>query len=332
MAKNDGAVARLSGRFPPGTKVGLYRGRIDGVLRDDSLRGAFKKATVDDNGEVVFTGLDDDERLFIAGVVEEQGPGERVPRREWRYVAIHASIPVEQPKVKSEAEIREALGSTLSAHEQESDRTTVGARNSRSTFARGGAAVNDAVGKPTPGGPPAHPSPRLRQEDARDVEQRTATLTGGAYPVDPGEPVPAPRQDGPVDMEQRIATGSGTAFPIPAGEIQPGVPQSGDDPRDQRIATPEGTQFPLPEGDPVDHTRERDSSLAKVVGGAIEPVKKIVRKRSQKRRQRSAKKGTAGKRGATSGARKRRPLTDAQRERKREADRKRRAAQKRNSR
>jgi hypothetical protein len=331
---NDGAVARLSGRFPPGTKVGLYRGRIDSVPRDDTLRGAFKQATVNKRGEVEFTGLDDDERLFIAGVVEEQLPGERVPTKQWRFVAIHASVPAAQPKRQTEKQIRTALESTLSAHEQEPDRTTVGARNSRSrsTFAQGGAAVNEAVGRPTPGGPPAHPSPGLRQEDARDVDQRTATLTGQAFPVDPDEPVPAPKQDGPVDMEQRIATGVGTAFPIPAGEIQPGVPQADEVSREQRIATGEGTQFPVPEGDPVENARSRDSSLSKVVGGntpPVPPAEKPKRKRTQKRSTRSAKKGTAKKRGT---GRARNQRTEAQKKARRERDRARRAAQKRGSR
>jgi hypothetical protein len=318
MAKSDGAVARLSGRFPPGTKVGLYRGRVDGVLRDDGLRGAFKTATVNKLGNVEFTGLDDDERLFIAGVVESEArPGEPsgTVHKDWRSVAIHASIPTTEKK-QTEKEIQTALGSTLSAHEQEPDRTTVGARNTRSLSSQGQPFANTAVGKPTPGGPPQHPSPRLRQEDVDDVEQRTATLTGGAYPVDPDEPVPAPKQDGPVDLEQRIATGSGQLHPIPAGEFQPGVPQSGDDPREQRIATSEGTQFPLPEEDPVEATRRRDSSLAKVVGGAVEPVKRAVRARSQKRKARSAK-----KRGATStSARKSKPRTEAQKKARRERD------------
>jgi hypothetical protein len=329
MAKSDGAVARLSGRFPPGMKVGLYRGRIDGVLRDDTLRGAFKQATVNKRGEVEFTGLDDDERLFIAGVVESEArPGEPsgTVHKDWRSVAIHASIPTTEKK-QTEKEIQTALATTLSAHEQEPDRTTVGARNTRSLSSQGQPFANTQVGKPTPGGPPQHPSPRLRQEDVDDVEQRTATITGGAFPVDPDEPVPAPKQDGPVDLEQRIATGVGQLHPIPAGEFQPGVPQSGDDPREQRIATSEGTQFPLPEGDPVDHTRRRDSSLAKVVGGAVEPVKKAVRARSQKRKARSAKKGTAKRRGArsTSSGRKSKPRTEAQKKARRERDRKRRA-------
>jgi hypothetical protein len=318
MAKNDGAVARLSGRFPPGTKVGLYRGRIDGVLPDPGVRGAFKQKTVDERGEVVFTGLDDDERLFIAGWVDEQLAGERVATSRWRSVAIHASIPVEVPKPKSEKEIQTALGSTLSAHEQEPDRTTVGARNSRSLSSQGQPFANSAVGKPTPGGPPAHPSPRLRQEDVDDVEQRTATLTGGAYPVDPGEQVPAPKQDGEHDLEQRVATGSGTLYPIPPGEMPPGAPQEAEVARDQRIATPDGTQYPLPEGDPVEHTRARDSSLAKVTGSNTPPVpvEKPRRKRSQKRKAPTAKK------------RQSKPRTEAQKAARRKRDAARRAQRK----
>jgi hypothetical protein len=328
---NDGAVARLSGRFPPGTKVGLYRGRVDSVLRDDDLGGAFKTATVDKLGNVEFTGLDDDERLFIAGVVESEArPGEPsgTVHKDWRSVAIHASIPTTEKKL-SEKEIQTALGSTLSAHEQEPDRTQVGARNSRSLSSQGQPFANTAVGKPTPGGPPQHPSPRLRQEDVDDVEQRTATITGGAFPVDPDEPVPAPKQDGPVDLEQRIATGSGQLHPIPDGEVQPGVPQEESVGREQRIATTEGTQFPLPEGDVVDHTRARDSSLSKVTGSSTPPVpveEKPKRKRSQKGTRRSAKKGTAKRRGARStSARKSKPRTEAQKKARRERDRKRRA-------
>lgn len=321
MAKNEGAVARLTGRFPPGTRVGLYRGHTDTVPRDEQLGAAFKTHTVDKHGTVEFSGLDHDERLFIAGVVEDDvpRPGERVPQRNWRYVAIHAAIPREERKPDSDKAVRTALASTLSPHEP--DRTVVGARGSRS-LARGGQPFASAqAGHPTPKGAPDERTPHLRQEDARDVEQRSATFTGQATPVDPGEQVPQPAQhkikdgrlvpneDG-IDMEQRSATPQGELTPIPKGEVTPGAPQEEDGVAlEQRSATPRGAVHPVPEGDPVEIQRRKESSAAKAEGAVVPPAStstvnpagspKVTdttpRAKSQKRKQPSAKKGTAAR-------------------------------------
>lgn len=272
MANNDGAVARLSGRFPSGTKVGLYRGHADSVSAGDA---PFKTATVDDNGDVEFTGLDDDERLFIAGYVPEPRPlggGRWSDDTNFRYVAIHASVPTPERKPDSEATIAKALGSTLSPHEREEDRTTVGARGTRSTSRSGQPFAHEQTGKPTPEGAPDERTPHLRQEDARDEEQRSATFTGQATPVDPDEQVPKPRQDGEVDMEQRSATGSGELTPVPEGEVTPAVPQQGDEDLEQRVATGEGEQTPVPEGDPIELQRRKESAEAKAEGAVVPPV------------------------------------------------------------
>lgn len=317
---NDGATARLSGRFPPGTKVGLYRGQVDNVPRDESLGAAFKTATVDELGTVEFEGLDDDERLFIAGVVEDDvpRPGERVPQRNWRSVAIHASVPRREAKPDSDEKIATALASTLSAHELEPDRTTVGARGTRSVSMRGQPFASEQVGKPTEDGAPDERVPHLRQEDARDVEQRSATLTGQATPVDPGEEVPKPAQVDGIDMEQRSATPHGELTPIPSGERTPGVPQSEDGVDvEQRSATPHGSVHPVPQGDPVEIQRRKESAAAKAEGAVQPPVEpKPPRKKSQKRKRSTAKKGAA--------TRKRPARTEAQKAARRSRDAKKR--------
>lgn len=319
---NDGAVARLAGRFPPGTKVGLYRGHTDTVAAGEA---PFKTATVDKDGEVSFSGLDDDERLFIAGYVEETRPlGNRqwATEKRWRSVAIHASVPEPERKPDSEAKIAAALGSTLSPHELEPDRTTVGGRNSKSLTRGGQPFAAKETGHPTPEGAPAERTPHLRQEDARGVEQRSATFTGQATPVDPDEQVPKPAQhkiedgklvpsDG-IDMEQRSATPLGELTPIPQGEQAPGVPQSLDVDREQRVVGDTGSQFPVPQGDPVEIQRRKESSQAKAEGAVQPPVgddpeakkrseaaKKAARTRKRNERQ-AARAGTPSTTGARS--------------------------------
>lgn len=269
---NDGAEARLAGRFPPGTKVGLYRGHTDNVAAGET---PFKTATVDDQGEVKFTGLDDDERLIIAGYVEETRPlggGQWETESKWRSVVIHASIPVPERKPDSDEKIATALAGTLSAHELEPDRTTVGARGTRSLSRAGQPFASEQAGKPTPDGAPDERTPHLRQEDARDVEQRSATFTGQATPVDPDEQVPKPAADAEADLEQRSATAHGELTPVREGEVTPGVPQDLSVDREQRVAGDVGTQFPVPTGDSVEIQRRKESSAAKAEGAVQPPV------------------------------------------------------------
>lgn len=262
------ARARLSGRFPAGTKVGLYRAHGDTLPRDEQFGAAIKTATVEEDGTVEFTGLDDDERLFIGGMVEENRPG--VPaERNWRWVVIHASTPRTEERL-SDAEVHERLKQTISPHELLPDRTSVGAKGTRSTAAGGQPFANTQVGKPLDE-VPSEPVPHLRQEDARDVEQRSATFTGTATPVDPDEQVPKPKQTDD-DLEQRSATPRGELTPIPEGEVTPGVPQSLDADVEQRVAGETGTRFPVPQGDPVDIQRRKDSSEAKAEGAVVPPV------------------------------------------------------------
>lgn len=267
----DKAKARLSGRFPAGTEVGLYRDHIGGgTLRADDARlsGAIKTATVGDDQSVEFDGLDDGERLFIGGYVEEDvpRPGEKVARVEWRSVSITAQVPQRREGRLSPAEQREALAQTLSAGERMPDRTSVGTRDSRALTAGGMPIAAANAGKPTPEGAPDERVPHLRQEDAVDVEQRSATITGQATPVDPGEQVPKPKQIDGIDMEQRSATARGELTPVSPGEQVPHPTQAAAEDLEQRSATRLGQAEPVPQGDPVEIQRAKESSAAKAIG------------------------------------------------------------------
>lgn len=120
---------------------------------------------------------------------------------------------------------------------------------------------------------PNEATPRLAQEDARDVTQRSATLTGEAHPNDPDEPLPAPRQD-QVDPKQlqRSATPYGEAAPIPDGEASPHVRQ--EDARDlvQRSATETGEAKPKPVTKEPETTRVKESAEQKAIGHAPQVV------------------------------------------------------------
>lgn len=273
---SDRAKARLTGRFPAGTKVGLYRDHVGGgALRadDEKLGGAIKTATVGADQVVEFDGLDAGERLFVGGFVTEDvpRPGERVPRTEWRSVSITAQAPADAQKPLSDEKVREQLAQTISPHELEPDRTVVGARDSRSLTRGGQPFSSDAAGKPTPGGVEGEQVPHLRQEDARDVEQRSATITGQATPVDPNEQVPRAKAVDGIDLEQRSATPFGELTPVSPGEQVPRPTQDAVRHLEQRSATPHGSGEPIPQGDPVDIQRAKEGSAAKAIGNPADP-------------------------------------------------------------
>lgn len=200
MAKTDSASVTLRGRFPAGTKVGLY------PRYGDHFRGGnvLTSETVGDDGTVSFRGLPEGGKYFVAAEVDD-----RV-----RSAAVTAKVPAEAKQRLSRDEVREALRSTRPA--ADGRKIVTGPRNSvsaRATGRLGRPFASETAGVPTADGE-AEATPHLRQEDARDVPQRSATPTGMATPKRPGELVPAPRQsDVPADTPQRSATPLGVATP-----------------------------------------------------------------------------------------------------------------------
>lgn len=177
MATKAKGSVRLAGRFPVGTEVGLYRRHAD-ILHPGSV--AIKKGKVRPDGEARFDGLDPGEALFVAGTVDEQ----------WRFVAVTASgLPTDPdaPKPMTEKEVAEALTQTRPSTE---DRTVIGARNTsnakierKARSSRGADFAHPDTGVPS-AEVPANPVPALSQEDARDLDQMSATVTGQATPVE----------------------------------------------------------------------------------------------------------------------------------------------------
>lgn len=183
MATKKKGSVKLAGRFPVGTEVGLYRRHAD-ILHPGTQ--AIKKGKVNDHGEVEFKALDPGEALFVAGYVGE----------DWRFVSVTASgVPADPdaPKPLTDKQVAEVLTQTRPSTE---DRTVIGARNTanakverRARSSKGAEFAHPETGVPS-AEVPLVPTPALSQEDARDLDQRSATVTGTATPV---EELPEPR-------------------------------------------------------------------------------------------------------------------------------------------
>lgn len=253
MAKNKDARVRAAGGFSPGTKVGLAPRHADQPPKN--LR-AIQESKVDELGAVEFTGLAEGDRFWIFSLDADD---------DRRALAATAKVPRDGKALLSDSEIRERLAHTR-PHRSKGN-TITGAKNTVNSrvVSKGGLPFRDGVGKPTAKEDLEHePQPRLRQEDARDVPQRSATVTGSAHPVEAGEPQPGPRQEDFQDVPQRSATPHGTATPI----IE--KPDTQEDAKDlrQRSATPLGKAEPKPEGDPVHQALTRDASVKQAAGVA----------------------------------------------------------------
>lgn len=247
MANTGSASVTLRGRFPIGAKVGLY------PRTGDFFRGgtAIASQTVSKDGTASFTGLEEGARFWVAADIDGTV----------RSAAVTAKVQPGAAKVVTAKEIRERLHSTRPVQ------GVVMVSGPRSTTSMRPAVKS--VGEPTPADErEAEPLPHLRQEDARNVPQRSATLTGMATPKDPDEIVPAPsQQDIPRDTPQRSATEFGIATPKQIDEEAGGAKQEAARDIDQRSATELGVAEPKPTGDAVEQERAKYSAMSKARGG-----------------------------------------------------------------
>lgn len=168
-------------------------------------------------------------------------------------------------------------------------------KTSHTLTRRGEPFVGESIGKPTPPEEREHePQPRLRQEDARNVPQRSATATGSAHPVEAGEPQPQPRQEDFQDVPQRSATPLGAATPI----LPRPVTQEEAENLRQRSATRLGVAEPKPAGDPVHQALTRDASVKRAASDPDhtkpEPAGKVSEQKARAPRSKPKKATAAG--------------------------------------
>lgn len=232
MASTKGQ-ATLSGRFPAGTRVQLFKVRDEMALRPHERSRPVATETVDDDGVLKFSGLVVGGRYIAAGR-RAGGPifVRLVARESAEDVAVLAQSPIGPDRVR--------LASGQWADE-------VPARQE----------------------PPAgHVVPGQHQVP-RGTVQRSDTPLGVATPLGVGEQAPYPRQeDVPKGTVQMSDTERGQAAPIiPTVSRQDQVP----DGTVQRSATPEGVAAIIPDKDAVEAQREKDSAEAKASRG--EPVR-----------------------------------------------------------
>jgi hypothetical protein len=242
------ARVRVTGGFSPGTKVGLAP-RYGDRFNIRTAR-AVDTQTVDAASTVEFTGLPEGERFWIYSIDQDD-------RR-----ALAAVAKTEQPGKQrlTDTEIRDRLAQTAAPNRLQRGNTVTNPATRTKTVTQfaGGLDAHESVGGQTKAADrELEPQPRLRQEDARNVPQRSATLTGSAHPVEAGEPQPRPRQEDFQEVPQRSATPAGEATPILV------KPETQEDARrlHQRSATEEGEAVPKPEGDPVHQSLTRDASV-----------------------------------------------------------------------
>jgi hypothetical protein len=256
MAKQ--ASVTLRGRFPEGTRVGLYA-RHGYTLSPGAER--LSTRTVGKDLTVTFADREPGERLWIAAEIDGT----------FRHVAVTAKEQPRQKRRLTGAESREKLAQTIF---QPTDRTyrVEGPRSaadapvtgSRARGSRGQPFVAKNAGEPLPKGEiPVEAHPARRIEDARGEQLRSDTITGTAYPVDPSEVQPSLRQDQvPKGTQQRSDTPLGEATIIPAGEAVPAPRQEDVNGPRQRTDTPTGTAYPLPD-DAQQPSKRRPKSRSK---------------------------------------------------------------------
>lgn len=285
MAKSAGV--RLRGRFAPGTKVQLVPAAGDTFAVGGPVH---KEATVDKNGEVSFDGLEEGSRWFVAGEVDGR----------IRSAAVTAKDQSQQQKAAPAWEagkFNQQLISQPQTEVIEGPRGTAAIRDMMTGQISEFAGVS--VGKPQdlPKGE-VEPQPHLRQEDVGDkVQQRSATLTGQATPVDPEEVQPKPKQeDVPAKQPQRSATETGEATPVSPDEVQPAIKQE-DAPKglQQRSDTESGNIEPIPQGKPVEVEQRRDDSAERAEGHTPEKPREKVDPGAVKGKKRSASRKSSSK-------------------------------------
>jgi hypothetical protein len=272
MATKSGSVT-LRGRFTPGTKVGLYA-RTGDFFNADTAR-TLDVGTVGKDGDVSFTGLEPGQRLWIAGQLGD----------ETRAVAMTAKSQTDRVRL-SDGEIRKRLAQTRPA---ETTATIMGPRTTASGRVLGPISnapfADERVGKPTPKeAQEPRPAPAPRQEDMREVEQRSATLTGQATPKDPDEKVPMPEQEDARKRDQRSATEEGQATPKVKDAPAPGLRQEDARGLEQRSATPEGVATPVADRETLDSAQVAAGDDEPIVGDAKAAAP--TRRKSSSRRKR----------------------------------------------
>ena len=253
MAKGKAQV-RARGNFSPGTRVAL----IERYGDQPRLAGAdiIDTGRVDDSGEVTFTGRPEGQRYWIVSQDEE----------DRRALAATSKLPTEGKERISDSVVRQRLAQTTAPRRRESGNIVTNPETKTKTVAltAGGLEYgSEAIGQPTDSKDrELEPQPRLRQEDAKNVPQRSATLTGSAHPVEAGEPQPHPENKDFHDVPQRSATEFGQATPVAV------VPDSQEDAKrlKQRSATEDGEAKPKPKGDPVYQALSRDASVKQAAG------------------------------------------------------------------
>ena len=288
MATSGSAAVHLSGRFPAGTRVGLYN-RAGDFPTAASLGEEVKTAKVKDDSTVSFDGLPEGETYWVAAEIDG----------ELRTAAVTAKA---QPDPKARQERPAGAEAAQTRAEGSTRQIVTGARGTANTRVRGHQQPSvpfayDRVGKPTPSEEKdPFPVPHPRTEDTtKGTPQRSDTFTGEATPTDPDELQPqVPQSELPKGTPQRSDTELGEATPVPRDEVQPALKQE-DAPKGlvQRSATPEGQVEPIPQAaSPVREKERRDSSQAKAEG---DTPAKPAQKTSPKAAKETARKKTPGR-------------------------------------
>lgn len=234
--RSSAAQVTLNGRFPAGARVALVEVAGENVLRAAGGKTIARKK-VDDDGRVQFTsGVKVGARYFVVGRINGVHTEVRVTGRK----------PADDNAALAQAPVRP-------------DKTTTG------------------IGaQPVP--PDSEPfGLRLAQEQVGDdVQQRSATATGTAHPVDPEERGPYPDQASELyssgKVQQRSDTPHGMATPIAE---TPGRQEDVPNDVPQRSSTRTGVATPLPAGDAVEAVRDIESAHAKAAVG--EPSQADIR-------------------------------------------------------
>jgi hypothetical protein len=295
------AKVTLRGRFPAGTKVGLHRRVGDGFEQNP-----VKTATTDKSSETKFDGLDAHAQFFAVAEVDGErravgvtakpalGPHpdlattRHAHREALREQHEAAAASAEAATKKDPLAGSPALGgpdpsrqivtgsrSTTSSQRGPSEPVVLKSADglSETRFA------SATAGVPNPDAQKAvEVQPAPRQEDAGDVPQRSATLTGEATPVDPDEVQPQIRQDDvPEGTPQRSDTELGAAAITRKDEVQPRLKQE-DVPKgvQQRSDTELGEAEPIPGGTPIEQKQRRDSVQAQAEGATPEKPTEAV--------------------------------------------------------
>lgn len=285
MAKANGSVT-LRTSFPAGAKVALHR-RVGESYGQEVVA----TATVSKRSEARFTDLDPFAQFFAVAKVDGETRAVAVTAKPSGGLgdpglATSRAATAEQLRRQAEAQSaqtaaaveKDPLAGSPALDGPDPTRQIVhGARSTtnsqRVTLAGtpgsdGSTFALEQTGKPLEGDVPHEPQPAPRQEDAGNVAQRSATLTGEATPVEKGELQPeVPQSEVPDKTPQRSDTALGSAAIVEKGEVQPSLRQE-DVPKgtQQRSDTETGEAEPIPGAPPIKAARERRASSSKAKG------------------------------------------------------------------